>query len=183
MLGSIGRMAMPFYILFAGTRMELSGAMLGLLTTIWMLSGTVTNLLWGEIADRKGYRVVMIITLALWVIAHCQLLVIQEVYGVMIFFVIFGIAISGFNQARMNMVLELGSDADIPLRVAASNMASNTVGVIGPLLGGLIVLAMGYEIIFIICILVQSVALVIMLNFVPEPRSLEAKLSEDDELV
>ena len=80
--GSIGRMAMPFYILFAGTRMELSGAMLGLLTTIWMLSGTVTNLLWGEIADRKGYRVVMIITLALWVIAHCQLLVTQEVYGV-----------------------------------------------------------------------------------------------------
>ena len=182
-LGSIGRMAMPFYILFAGTRMELSGAMLGLLTTIWMLSGTVTNLLWGEIADRKGYRVVMIITLALWVIAHCQLLVTQEVYGVMIFFVVFGIAISGFNQARMNMVLELGSDADIPLRVAASNMASNTVGAIGPLLGGLIVLAMGYEIIFIICILVQSVALVIMLNSVPEPRSLEAKLSEDDELV
>ena len=173
-LGSIGRMAMPFYILFAGTRMELSGAMLGLLTTIWMLSGTVTNLLWGEIADRKGYRVVMIITLALWVIADCQLLVIQEVYGVLIFFVVFGIAISGFNQARMNMVLELGSDADIPLRVAASNMASNTVGAIGPLLGGLIVLAMGYEIIFIICILVQSVALVIMLNFVPEPRSLEA---------
>ena len=113
----------------------------------------------------------------------CQLLVTQEVYGVMIFFVVFGIAISGFNQARMNMVLELGSDADIPLRVAASNMASNTVGAIGPLLGGLIVLAMGYEIIFIICILVQSVALAIMLNSVPEPRSLEAKLSEDDELV
>ena len=182
-LGSIGRMAMPFYILFAGTRMELSGAMLGLLTTIWMLSGTVTNLLWGEIADRKGYRIVMVITLALWIIAHCQLLLIQGVYGVMIFFVVFGIAISGFNQARMNMVLELGADADIPLRVAASNMASNTVGAIGPLLGGLIVLAMGYEIIFIICILVQSVALAIMLNSVPEPRSLEAKLSEDDELV
>jgi hypothetical protein len=32
---AIGRMAMPFYILFAGTRMELSGTVLGLLTTIW----------------------------------------------------------------------------------------------------------------------------------------------------
>ena len=174
-LGSIGRMAMPFYILFAGTRMELSGAMLGLLTTIWMLSGTVTNLLWGELADRKGYRVVMLITLSMWVLAHCQLLMIQGIYGVMVFFVVFGIAISGFNQARMNMVLELGSDADIPLRVAASNMASNTVGAIGPLLGGLIVLAMGYEIIFIICIIVQSIALAIMLSAVPEPRSLDTK--------
>ena len=174
-LGSIGRMAMPFYILFAGTRMELSGAMLGLLTTIWMLSGTVTNLLWGELADRKGYRVVMLITLSMWVLAHCQLLMIQGIYGVMVFFVVFGIAISGFNQARMNMVLELGSDADIPLRVAASNMASNTVGAIGPLLGGLIVLAMGYEIIFIICILGQSIALAIMLSAVPEPRSLDTK--------
>ena len=173
--GSIGRMAMPFYILFAGTRMELSGAILGLLTTIWMLSGTVTNLLWGELADRKGYRIVMLITLSMWVLAHCQLLMIQGIYGVMVFFVIFGVAISGFNQARMNMVLELGSDADIPLRVAASNMASNTVGAIGPLLGGLIVLAMGYETIFIICIIIQSVALAIMLSAVPEPRFLDTK--------
>ena len=181
--GSIGRMAMPFYILFAGTRMELSGAMLGLLTTIWMLSGTVTNLLWGEIADRKGYRIVMVITLAMWILAHCQLLMIQEVYGVMVFFVVFGIAFSGFNQARMNMVLELGADADIPLRVAASNMASNTVGAVGPLLGGLIVLAMGYEIIFIICIFVQTIALIVMLSSVPEPRLSGIKTTEDNDVI
>jgi hypothetical protein len=46
-MASFGRMAMPFYILFAGTRMELSGTVLGLLTTIWMLTSSVTNLAWG----------------------------------------------------------------------------------------------------------------------------------------
>ena len=69
--------------------------------------------------------------------------------GIIVFFIMFGIAFSGFNQARMNMVLELVTDADIPLRVAVSNMASNMVGAIGPLLGGLIALTLGYEVIFV----------------------------------
>ena len=180
-LGSFGRMAMPFYILFATTRMDISGAMLGLLTTIWMLSGTVTNIVWGSIADRSGYRVVMIVTLAMWTFSHFQLLLVDGIMGIIVFFVIFGIAFSGFNQARMNMVLELGTDADIPLRVAVSNMASNMVGAIGPLLGGLIALTLGYEVIFVVCILVQLIALGVMIGFVSEPRSLNLVLTTDED--
>ena len=180
-LGSFGRMAMPFYILFAGTRMDLSGAMLGVLTTIWMLSGTVTNILWGSIADRSGFRVVMITTLSMWTFCHFQLLLIEGIVGVIVFFVLFGVSFSGFNLARMNMVLELGADKDIPLRVAVSNMASNTVGAIGPLLGGAIAIFFGYEVIFVVCIVVQVVALAITVDYVPEPRQLSVVLTTDED--
>ena len=81
----------------------------------------------------------------------------------------------------MNMVLELGTDADIPLRVAVSNMASNMVGAIGPLLGGLIALTLGYEVIFVVCILVQLIALGVMIGFVSEPRSLNLVLTTDED--
>jgi MFS family permease len=155
--------------------------MLGLLTTIWMLSGTVTNIVWGSIADRSGYRVVMIVTLSMWTFSHFQLLLVDGVMGIIVFFIMFGIAFSGFNQARMNMVLELGTDADIPLRVAVSNMASNMVGAIGPLLGGLIALTLGYEVIFVVCILVQLIALGVMIGFVSEPRSLNIVLTTDED--
>ena len=168
--GSFGRMAMPFYILYAATKMDISGAMLGVLTTIWMLTSTATNLVWGAIADRHGYRIIMVITLAMWTIAHVYLLFAEDVLAMMAFFTLIGSASGGFNQSRQNMVLELGVDKDIPLRVAVSNMAVNTIGAIGPLLGGLIAYLTGYRLIFEICIGLQLIALVILIGWIPEPR-------------
>jgi len=180
-LGSIGRMAMPFYILYASTQMEISGAMLGVLTTIWMLAGTATNIVWGSIAHRSGYRLVLIVTLSLWTLSHFQLLFVDGILGVMLFFALFGTSSSGFMQARQNMVLELGSEEDIPLRIAVSNMANNMVAGVGPLLGGLIALTLGYEIIFIVCIVVQLVALFILVRYIPEPRRASVVLTTDED--
>lgn len=180
-LGSIGRMAMPFYILYASTQMEISGAMLGVLTTIWMLAGTATNIVWGSIADRSGYRLVLIVTLSLWTFSHFQLLFVDGILGVMLFFALFGTSSSGFTQARQNMVLELGSEEDIPLRIAVSNMANNMVAGVGPMLGGMIALTLGYEIIFIVCIVVQLVALYILVEYIPEPRRASVVLTTDED--
>lgn len=180
-LGSFGRMAIPFYILYAGTRMEISGAMLGVLTTIWMLTGTASNLIWGAIADARGYRIVMIITLSLWMMAHVQLLLSESILGVLIFFFVIGTASGGFNQSRQNMVLELGADADIPLRVAVSNMAVNTIGTIGPMLGGAIALLLGHAAIFQICIVMQLIALFVLVVWIPEPRHRNLRVESEDE--
>lgn len=180
-MGSFGRMAMPFYILYAGTRMEITGAMLGALTTIWMLTGTATNLIWGGVADRNGYRIVMVLTLGLWTCAHLQLLMADSILGIMGFFVMIGMAAGGFNQSRQNMVLELGADEDIPLRVAVSNMAVNTIGTIGPLLGGLIATFLGHPAIFQFCIVMQVLALTILIVWIPEPRRLSTRLTADED--
>jgi MFS family permease len=169
-LGAFGRMAMPFYVLYAGTEIEMSGAMLGLLTTVWMLTGTLTNLLWGAIADRYGFRIVMIATLVLWALAHLELLRAVSVPGLMLFFVMVGTATGGFVLARQNLVLELGADADIPLRVALSNMAVGFIGTVGPLLGGLIASTFGYPSVFVVCIVMQLVALIVLIRWVQEPR-------------
>ncbi len=180
-LGSSGRMAMPFYILYAATRMDITGTMLGVLTTLWMLTGTATNVIWGAIADRQGYRVVLIITLALWTIAHIQLLFANGIGSLMAFFVVIGTAVGGFNQARQNMVLEMGSVEDIPLRVAISNMAVNAIGTAGPLLGGVIATIVGYLAIFVVCIVTQVIALFILITQVPEPRTGAIKSLADEE--
>lgn len=180
-LGSSGRMAMPFYILYAGTQMEITGVMLGVLTTIWMLTGTATNVIWGAIADRHGYRIVLVMTLGMWAFAHVELLTADDIASIMIFFVLIGTAAGGFNQARQNLVLELGSAPDIPLRVAVSNMAVNSIGTVGPLLGGAIAAVSGYSTIFVICIATQLAALVILLIMVPEPRKAAIRSLADGE--
>lgn len=170
-LATFGRMAVPFYILYARTQIDLSGAMLGVLTTLWLLTGTTTNLVWGSIADRNGYRVVMIASLAVWTLIQVELLMVHGLGGLMIFFIVVGMATGGFNMAGMNMVLEFGDDEDIPLRVAASSTAVNFIAMIGPLLGGAIAMSFGYEAVFCVCIALSALALVTVVLWVPEPRS------------
>lgn len=168
-LGAFGRMGMPFYILYAGTRMDVSGRDLGLLTTVWMITSSVSNLLWGLIADRHGYRIVLIITLGLWSLSQLQMLTVSSMAGMFAFFVIMGMAQGGFNQASQNMVLEFGPQADIPLRLAASGTAVNAIATVGPVLGGVIVTLHSYQALFIACFVLQAMGLVLM-RWVPEPR-------------
>lgn len=169
-LGSFGRMAMPFYILFAATRMEISGATLGLLTMVWMITSSVTNLFWGWIGDRYGYKIVMIITLGIWIFANVQLMVTSTLAGMVAFFFTIGLAIEGFTQSGQNMLLEFGSTEDIPLRLATSGMAVNLVNMIGPLLGGAIVVLGSYTALLVTCAVLQAFALALIVLRVPEPR-------------
>lgn len=173
-LGSCGRMALPFYILFVGTRMELTGATLGLLTTVWMLTSSTANLLWGLLADRRGYKIVMLVTLACWTASHVQLLFIDNLLGVIVFFVLMGTASGGFQQSGQNMVLEFGRVQDIPIRLAASGSAVNLVAAVGPLAGGVIVALTGYVELFVVTTALQVLALVIIAVAVPEPRHLRS---------
>lgn len=169
-LASGGRMALPFYILFAGTRMELTGTVLGILTTVWMLTSSTANLGWGMLADRHGYKIVMLVTLACWIASHVQLLFVEGFAGIATFFVLMGAASGGFNQSAQNMVLEFGRFEDIPIRLAASGSAVNLIATIGPVLGGAVVALFGYIELFVLTILLQAVAFAIMAVFVPDPR-------------
>ena len=168
--GSCGRMALPFYILFIGTRLELTGAVLGLLTTVWMITSSAANLFWGLVADRRGYKIVMLATLASWTASHVQLLFVDGLASVIVFFVLMGAASGGFNQSGQNMVLEFGQPRDIPIRLAASSAAVNLIGAVGPLLGGVVVALAGYVSLFVATIVLQAIAFVIIVVAVPEPR-------------
>jgi len=171
-LAAFGRMAMPFYILFAATRMEISGSTLGLLTLIWMITPSIVNMFWGILADRKGHRIVMVSTLSLWILSHLQLLFVTDLQGMMLFFGIMGLSRGGFVQSGQNLILEFGSTENVPLRLAASGTAVSLIGAIGPVLGGAILAFSDYYSLFLVCILLQGLALAILVFTVPEPRNL-----------
>ena len=169
-LGSFGNMATPFYILFAQSRMEVSGTVIGLVTMVWMLASNTTSLAWGAMADRMGNRVVLIATLGVWIGAHVYLMFMQSLFDLMLFFAVVGIASGGFHQSGQNMVLEFGRSRDVALRLATSGTAVNFFAAAGPIFGGLIVSAFSYIALFVITIAVQVAALGIMIRWVPEPR-------------
>jgi len=169
-LATTGRMALPFYILFAGASIELSGANLGILTVAFTLAGTVSNLLWGSMADRTGFRLVFLLSIGLWVVSTLLLIVSSGLLMTGIVFIGIGAAVQGFQNASMNLTLEFGHRDDLPVRIAIANSASELAGTAGPLVGGAIAALFGYTALFYTSVAFLIAGGVMVAFMVPEPR-------------
>jgi MFS family permease len=169
-LATMGRMAMPFYILYAGQSLGLTGQLLGIVTFAFTIAGTVSNLVWGYFADRSGFRAIFLASIALWVASTLLLILSSGLVLTIIVFVGIGAAVQGFQNSSQNLTLEFGDRDDLPMRIAIANTASEIAGTIGPLLGGLLAAQFGYVSVFVtsICFLVLGGTVVRI--YVPEPR-------------
>jgi MFS family permease len=171
-IATMGRMAMPFYILYEGSRGGLDGTTLGVLTIAFTLAGTGSNLLWGALSDRHGFRLTFLLSIVLWVISTLALFIPGGGLGLaVVVFVGIGAAVQGFQNASMNLTLEFGLREDLPLRIAIANTASEAAGTVGPLLGGLLATAFGYPAVFVVSMVFLLAGGVVVNYYVPEPRA------------
>ena len=169
-LATMGRMAMPFYILFAGQSIGLSGQNLGIITFAFTIAGTVSNLAWGSMADRHGFRGTFLLSIALWVVSTLVLLVASSQWLIILVFIGIGAAVQGFQNSSINLTLEFGDRDNLPMRIAIANTASELAGTLGPLLGGVLAALLGYEAVFIASIVFLIIGGVVVRIYVPEPR-------------
>ena len=169
-LTALGMIAVPFYVIYAGQHVGLSGTNIGLLTIAFMLSGTTTNLAWGALADHKGNRLVFILSIVIWIMATLSLLVADTLPMFLVIFACLGAGLGGFQISSQNLVLEFGLRHDLPMRIAISNAATSLMMAIGPLLGGVLVTMYSYATVFWTAIAFQLAALVLVILRVEEPR-------------
>lgn len=169
-LATMGRMAAPFYIVHAKNIIGLSGTSIALLTAAFVGANSITNLGWGVIADRSGFRRVFVISLAIWVVSVGALMLAQTLPEFTLAFVGIGAGMGGFQMAAQNMVLEFGRREDLPLRIAVANSAQEGVGAIGPIVGGFIAVSFGLNVLYGLGIVFQLAAIAMVLFWVDEPR-------------
>ncbi|MCP4006922.1 MAG: MFS transporter [bacterium] len=167
-LASTGRMAVPFYILFA--RSEFSGTELGAFSAAFILSQSGASLGWGLIADRTGFRFVFIAAMIFWVSSTLLLLADQSFGAVMLVFSLLGIGLGGWMMASQNLVLEFGEREHLPLRIAVANSTSEALGAIGVVTGGALAAAYSYQHVFWVAIGFKLLALAFISTLVREPR-------------
>ncbi len=169
-LAVMGRMSMPFYVPFANERLHIGGSELGELTFAYVFSMSASNLAWGLIADRTGYRLTFIAALCVWV-GSVLLLMDAGSFELMIAVMAgLGAGQGGFMMSSQNLVLEFGSRQNLPMRIAVANSASELVGVIAPLLGGVLITVYGYAEVFWTGIAFQLAAISWVWIFVRDPR-------------
>lgn len=169
-LAVLGRMAVPFYYLTAQSRFALSGAQLGELTAAFVLTQSVGNLFWGMAADRAGFRAVVLVALAVWMLSGLALFQVDGPTGLLVVFASLGAGLGGFQMSAQSLVLEFGSRRDLPLRIAVANSASEVVAAVGAVLGGVLGALVSYTAVFAVATTAQAIALGIVAFGVREPR-------------
>ncbi len=174
-LAVAGRMGVPFYVLYAGTQIELTGSRLGVLTAAFVLAQSTGNLFWGLVADRRGFRAIFIASLVLWISAVLLLMGSSEFTVFVFVFGGLGAGLGGFQMSTQNLVLEFGSRHNLPMRIAVANSASELMAAICTGLGGILAGAWSYRAVFWIAIGFQVIALAVVTFLVDEPRRRNAR--------
>ena len=165
-----GRIAVPFYVLFARHIMPLTGANIGLESLFLLEGDSLSNLIWGTIGDRFGFRASFIGSMALWIAATVVLLIAGSPTLILVAFAGLGAAQAGFQMSSQTMVLEFGARQDMPMRLGLSQTAQGFMNTIGPLFGGLIAWLAGYRPVFFLSMAFEAIALVLLIWVVDEPR-------------
>lgn len=176
MLATSARIATPFYILYVGQKLNLHGAAqmgatLGLLSTAFMLGDTLSNVAWGSLGDRTGFRLVLLLSLIAWMAATVLLMEVNLMPLIVVAFFGLGAAQAGYMMAAQTMILEFGSRDELPMRIAVSATAESITATLGPLIGGGLADLMGYDTVFGISLGFLIAGLVILLAAVKEPRT------------
>lgn len=167
---TMGRMAVPFYIIYVGMDIGMTGQTLGILTFAFIMSGTISNLLWGAIADRAGFRITILGSLMLWIGSTICLMFVSGLWPIALAFVGIGAAFQGFQNASINMTLEFGELKDLPMRIALANTAAEFAGAVGPLVGGLLATWFSYHAVFWVSVGFLTLGALTILRSVAEPR-------------
>jgi MFS family permease len=169
-LATTGRMALPFYIIYAGQTIGLTGQTIGVVSFAFLLAATVSNLVWGMLADRLGFRAIFLWSIVLWVLATVLLMASSGLVMTAVVFAAIGAAVQGFQNASANLTLEFGHRDDLPVRIAIANTTSEFAGTIGPLLGGILATALGYGAVFVASMAFLAAGAALVIAYVPEPR-------------
>jgi len=173
-MATIGRMAVPFYVLYARDRVGLGGEELGAISGAFIIAQSLGPLLGGFVADRRGFRFVFLLALSTWMLAVVLLMNTQSAAGLVGVFAALGAGIGGFQMSAQNLVLEFGSRRNLPMRIAVANSASELVAAVGAVAGGLLTLLVSFPAIFWTAIGFQAAAFATVLFFVDEPRNRRA---------
>ena len=174
------RFAAPFYILYAGQTLALSGRVIGELSLAFLGADTVSNLLWGYLGDQRGYRITFLGATAIWGAAVVLLVGVHQPWALLVAFAGLGAGSAGYQMSQQSLVLEFGERTDVAMRLALSTTVESAIASIGPLIGGLVATTLGYRALFGGAAAMLLASFLVTLLMVREPRRQRVPVIADD---
>ena len=143
-------LSIPFVILNANNSLTLTGWMLGGFITIQMLGSILgSSLLWRRVAN---YEKMLSLAFIFMILAFIIAIFADNIYAYGSVFLLFGVALDGFNIAGMNLVIEIAPEEKRPVYTAIQTNITS-LGLFFPVLGGMFLTYIGsYTVIYLLTI-------------------------------
>jgi MFS family permease len=167
----LGNIAAPFYVRFATESLHIASedAVSGALQ-LSTLSSIVFGLLMGWLSERRGSRVVILLA-CLGLLGQPILALVAGAGPTWVIFLAFamsGVAFSAFGPGHLNWIIEHAGDERRAIYFSLSS-AFSIIGVMSPILGGVIADRASYETLFLVALTLALIGLGLALRLA-EPR-------------
>jgi MFS family permease len=171
-----GALATAFYVVFATDVLRLPPASIGLFAGATTIGSALAGALLGLVADRAGsHRVIQVAALCAFLIPFLALLCHWRVFGEATpvvypaLYVLLGLVEGSVMLGFFNFVLEIAPAGQRPIYIGLTNTLSGLL-VVMPLLGGWVLEAASFPVLFALTALVTLAGLAAALRL-PNPRA------------
>ncbi len=181
--------ATPFYIIYAKQALSVSVSMVGVYLIGATMAGFASTLLWGRISDRRGNKLLIILSsslglfiplIAMSIVPLADLLPGLREFTSGLFalvFIVSGGSKAGAMMGNMNFLLEIAPADDRPIYIGLTNTILG-IALLASSVGGLIVDLVGFTVLFSLALAFYALALFLTLKL-QEPRyEIQAALSD-----
>jgi MFS family permease len=165
-----GTMSNGFFTVYGLTKLAAGQEQVAIFTLFQQGSLVLSTVVWGQLADHRGNKIVLILgalcgagasALALWARD------VQVLYGV---FVLMGLSLGAVNISHMNIMLEFSPPSERPTYIGLGGSLMAPISFVVPLVGGLLADSTGFGAVFVITTVFAVLSLLWLTFFVKEPR-------------
>ncbi len=178
-LTSLSLTVISFYTIFGIRRFDMSPELVGIMTSVLLLSNTLSSAVVGWIGDRWGHRRVLIMANFLTVLAIVIALTATDVFWFYAVFALTGIVNATQWTTIMTITVQFCSVAERPFYIGMANTLVAPVTVFAPIIGGWLVDAASFELTFGIFALAGLLSILVFIFPMEEPRGI-AKIATAD---
>lgn len=149
---------------------HLTNTIIGLETTVLTSAIMIGSFIWGGIGDHFGHRIVIIWSATISCITMIITIFATNPMVMTIVFVLFGIALAGFQLTQLTYVVEFGPPERRPIYMGITNILYAPFAAGSPILGGILADRWGYTPVFAIGAVLAFAAFLAFWLYVKDPQ-------------
>lgn len=173
---TLGGLAGGFLMIYTVRQWNLPDSMAGNYTSAVLVGQALANLVYGPLADRRGHKLVLEISVLLGVLSVGLAAVAPSPLLFYLVFAMRGASAAGTMLSSVTFVLEFTSPEMRPTYIGLTNTIAGMAGIVAPLAGGWLANWIGFQWMFVIGFVIGLAGLSLMRWAVLEPRSQTGQL-------
>jgi MFS family permease len=171
---SLSGMAIGFLAVYTVRTWNLSDAKAGGFTIALQIGLAVANLVFGFLSDRKGHKLSLEICMALSTFALILAIVAPSPWWFFLVFFLRGAVDAGIFISGISIVYEFTDAENRATYIGLANTIPGVAAAVAPLIGGWLVGAISYQVMFILAAVIGGISWVLLRFVVREPRHVNA---------